>query len=165
MKKYFAGFFVLGFVVGFIVMGFLAMHASKVFLKTVRYGYLGQEEMLAIEARRKGDLATALLHYGNVVDLPNSPILQYMQTQPQWGFTFPLAALVIERMTSAPGVAEGEKKLEGMGRLQVAMVLEEMGRKEEAQDQYGKAAKVLNVSVERAIEISGTLRQNKDLTP
>jgi hypothetical protein len=74
MKKYFAGFFALGFVSGFIVMGLLAMHASKVFLLTTRYDYVGQQEMLAAEARRKGDLATALLHYTNVVDSVSSNV-------------------------------------------------------------------------------------------
>ncbi|HEY1268240.1 MAG TPA: hypothetical protein VGH16_13380 [Candidatus Binatia bacterium] len=163
MKKYFIGIFAMGFILGFLTMGVLSMRASKSYLQTIRLIYFGQENMLAADAKKKGDLQGALIHYTNLVEAQYSPAIQFFEKQPKWSFLFPIAAIsfrLAEPVDTDAKFRDG--RAEGLDRMQLGILLEQLGRNDEAQEQYNRAAKLMGVSMERLQELAEPFRQNKN---
>jgi hypothetical protein len=160
MKKFAIGAaFVVGVVLGGTSMNLLAMKASKVYLHAIRSDYLAQEELLAVQAQKRHDFNQALVHYNNMVYATSAPGDAFFKTaQSKWSFWFPFAALVIDQMgrdSKSSGLAQN--KIEGINRGKLGMILEALGKKNEAEKQYQMAADLMGIKdIQRLKE---TIRQ------
>ena len=150
---------------GVVSMGLLSMTASKLYSETVRIDYLIEQETLAARAQKDGDLSKALVHYSNLVYATSSPGIRFFKSlQSNWSFLFPFAALFLEEMTqNADPAKTGQAKIEGINRGQLALVLETLGRKDEAEEQYQIAANLMLIKDIQRVKETARYIQEKTM--
>jgi hypothetical protein len=133
----------IGFIFGVTTMSYLSMHASSSFLEMVRLNYQMEQQIMAIHAKKSGNMNEAVLHYSNLVSASSSPGLYcFNKNRKYWSMAFPIASVMLERVTST-GMNSGKKKIEGINRALFADALEKARRKEEATSEYLKASNLL----------------------
>jgi hypothetical protein len=162
MKKYFIGF-LIGFIIASVATGLLSMNASRIYLKNIRAKYSFEQEMLAVRAQKRGDLNEAFVHYSNLLYATSSPGIEFFETKPKWEFLFPIAALIIQEMERSADIPKGEKNLEAINRVKLGLILEELGRKDEAQQQYQMAANLAGVKDARELKEKVRYVQEKSM--
>lgn len=156
--------FLVGIIFGGAFMGFLSMRASKVYLEIVKTNYKQEQEMLGDQLWKSGKLNEAVVHYSNVVQvISGADIKSLNPDRAQWSFGFPFAAIILNEIKNKTDVSgRGKAFDEGIARGKLGMVLESLGRGEEAQSEYLSAAKLTGMNeidrVKKFIrEMSGNL--------
>lgn len=136
--------FVIGVFVGGAFMGFLSMRASNIYLEIVKTNYKQEQEMLGDQFWKNGKLNEAVVHYSNVVQvISGADMKAFDPNRAKWSFSFPFAAVVLNEIKNKADLSgHGKAFDEGVARGKLGMVLESLGRNEEAQREYSSAAKL-----------------------
>lgn len=120
------------------------MRASKSFLEIVRLNYLIEQHILAIRAKKGGDMNRAIIHYENLVSASRSPgLYTFDKSRKYWTFSFPFAFPILEQVPPEVANREPKKVTEAMYRAMLADALEKAGRTEEAMSEYVNASYLL----------------------
>ncbi len=150
MKKFALGLssLIAGMITGVILMGLLSMKASKIYLESIRIDYLTEQELLAVRAQKDGDSNQALIHYSNLVYATSPSGIRFFETmQSKWSFSFPFAAIIVEEIGRDAGASKLSRAgIEGVNRGKLGIILEALGRKNEAEEQYQIAAKLMGTN-------------------
>ncbi len=151
IKRYliFAAFTFGGFIGGIVVMGLLATNANETFLNNYRIVYRLEQDILAGEAKMKGEGEREIFHLRNIIAERTLPGLRsYEKTAKNHGFFFPFAAPFVERFPAMLGLTSKDidfsRRLEeATTRARLGLALEKLGRVEDAQVQFERANKLL----------------------
>jgi hypothetical protein len=145
----------IGFIFGVITISYLSMRASPSFLEMVRINYQLEQEIMAIRAKKNGNMNKAILHYSNLVSASSSPGLYcFNKNRKYWSMDFPITSLALEEIVSSMRTNSGEKKQEGENRALLADALEKTGRRKEATSEYIKASNLLGCDIEKVKKIA-----------
>jgi tetratricopeptide (TPR) repeat protein len=148
MKKvlFITSLIALGFVLGVLIMGYLSKRASSTFLEIIKLNYITEQEVHAVRAKFNGDLDQAALYYKNIISAQDPPGLRSFDPYlSSWDFAFPFAAPILRKMQEVAPRRGGEA-LYGITHGKLAYVLEKMGKKEEAEQQYLMALEMIGRS-------------------
>jgi hypothetical protein len=139
--------FLIGGIFGGALMGFLSMRASKVYSEIVKTNYEQEQETIGDQLWKRGKLSEAVIHYSNVVQVLSGTEMKSLSPDHVWSFGFPFAAIILNEITNKADVSgRGKAFAEGIARGKLGMVLESLGRKEEAQREYRAAAKLTGMN-------------------
>jgi hypothetical protein len=139
--------FLVGIIFGGAFMGFLSMKASKVYLEVVKTHYKQEQEMLGDQFWKRGKLNEAAVHYSNVIQVFSGRDMKSLSPDNAWSFGFPFAAIILQEIKNEADVSgRGKAFAEGIAHGKLGMVLERLGRKEEAQREYSSAAKLTGMN-------------------
>ena len=149
------GILLLGFAGGAVVATTVEMHARPMYRDILRSELISTQESLARQAERDGDYVRALVHRSNVVTASSAEDLHafgadWVSATVEKEWRFGVAALVlraIEQHSDPAGI--GARRAEGIARGQLALVLERLGRSDEAQEQWMLAAGLWDGPVDR----------------
>ncbi len=147
MRKYIGGLslIIAGFTIGVIFMGLLSMKSSNIYMETARINYSTEQEALAVRAQKDGDFNKSLVHYSNLVYATSSPGIRFFETR-KWSFLFPFASIFIQAIGHNIDTSKiGQERIEGINRGKLAIILEALERKNEAEEQYHIAANLLGI--------------------
>lgn len=136
----------IGFIFGVITISYLSVRASPSFLEMVRIHYQLEQEIMAIQARKNGNMNKAVLHYSNLVSSSSSPGL-YCFNKKYWSWHFPITSLALEKIVGSMRTKSGDKKEEGRNRALLADALEKAGRRKEATSEYIKASNLIGCDI------------------
>lgn len=140
----------IGFIFGVITISYLSMRSSPSFLEMVRINYQLEQEIMAIRAKKNGNMNKAILHYSNLVSASSSPGLYcFNKNRKYWSIDFPISSIILEEIVSSMRTNGGEKKQEGKNRAFLADALEKAGRRKEATSEYIKASNLLGCDIEK----------------
>lgn len=146
MKRYWRGavVFIIGFVIGGSLMGYLAMNASKTYLHGVKLNFEIQQEATAYHFLKLGDYQRALVHYKNLADSQGGKNIYAFQPEySQWPFSFPLAAIILEQIGKANDPdGKGRRSIEGITRGNLASVMEKLHMQKESEEQWRISAEL-----------------------
>ncbi len=139
--------FVVGFVLGAIFLSILSIKASKVYLEIVKLNYIYEQEELGKGAWKKGDLQNSFYHYYNVVQAISEPGIQsFKPAHVKWSFDLPFTAVILNKiLKETDKLKRGKVINEGIYRGKLGLILETMGRYDEAQQEYILAAKLMEI--------------------
>ncbi len=141
MKKFLKVILVLviGFVGGVITTCYLSMRASSSLIDFIKIEYETEQELMAIRAKKQGNLNQAVIHYSNLAAASSSPGLHcFSRGNDIWSMDFPFGSIILRRMIDAIP-EKGKNRDEAMRRAVLADALERSGRIEEANAEYSKA--------------------------
>jgi hypothetical protein len=145
MKKLLCPIFLIGigFIFGVIIMCFLSMRASSSFLEIVRLNYQQEQQIMAIRAKKSGNIHQAVIHYSNLVSVTSSPgLYSFNNNRDYWTIGFPLSSLVLSKIDDE-STNKSKDFQEGINRGMLADVLEKCGRTQKAMQEYIRAAYLL----------------------
>jgi hypothetical protein len=132
--------FSVGILTGAALTGILSMKASRVYLEIVTAGYTREQEARGDECWESGKLSDAVHYYVNVVDAISSNGIYQSGTEDIWSVGFPVYAIILNSVAKNADVeGRGKRFQEGVVRGKLGMVLESLGRNEEAQREYSSA--------------------------
>ena len=146
MKKLFQTTLIIAtsFTIGFMTMGYLSMRASVKYLELVRLNYQIEQQIMAIRAKKLGDMNQAIIHYSNLVASSSSPGLScFGKTKTYWALLFPINSLVLEEISDTGKNGKSKEVEEGINRARLADALEGAGYTKEATSEYIKASHLL----------------------
>ncbi len=131
---------VLGFACGAIATCYLSMRASSYLIDVIEIDYQLEQQVMAIRAKKQGNLNQAVIHYSNLAAASSSPGLNcFTKVRKYWSMWFPFTSIMYRRMFDP--ISEKSKKTdEAFNRAVLADALEKSGRMEEANSEYIKAA-------------------------
>lgn len=158
--------FLVGIVFGCVLMGFLSMRGSNIYLEMVKTNYIQEQEFIADQFWMRGNLNEAVIHYHNAVQaLSGTGLKAFNPDHMKWSFGFPFAAIVLNAITEKSNKTGGRVIFEGINRGKLGMVLESLGRHEEAHREYLYAAELMHVNeIERVKRIvKGIMDKQKEL--
>lgn len=161
--------FIVGFVLGAIFLSILSMKASKVYLEMVRLNYIYEQEELGKGAWKKGDLQNSFYHYYNVVQAISEPGIQsFNPAHVKWSFDLPFSAVIVNTiLKETDKLKRGKVINEGIHRGILGLILETMGRYDEAQQEYIHAANLMKIDdIEKVRKIAKKIidEENKKLS-
>lgn len=139
--------FLVGIIFGGVLMSFLSMRASKVYLEIVKTNYKQEQETLGDQLWKSGKLNEAAIHYYNVIQVLSSTDMKSLSPDHVWSFGFPFSAIILNEIKNKSDIhGRGKAFEEGIVRGKLGMVLESLGRNEEAQREYLSAAKLTGMN-------------------
>lgn len=141
-----SGIFVLGIIVGAVLMNLLHMYVRPVFLRIIQTEYEVEQEALATRATRNNDNLQAVLHRWNLAESSSLQVFKKdkYKNDTVASFLFPFYLVPLNMMTEAQekSLEKGEKIVESINRGKLAVALESIGQRSEAEKQW-EAAKLL----------------------
>ncbi len=136
------GIFTGGIIVGAIIMNLIYMSVRPAYRETIRIDLKTEQEFLASRAARQGNKVRALVHRWNVVDTEaNNGFCIFNKernNEMDSSFFFPFYMLVLKTMmhSEVDKHEKGARISEGIDRGRVALSLESLGAREEADKQW-----------------------------
>lgn len=149
-----SGIFVGGIIIGGVLMNLLHMYVRPVYRDTIRIDLKTEQEFLAGRAARQGNNLRALSHRWNVVDTEAREGFRAFRKERNKdidsSFFFPFYMVALTAMVHPKeGMDEKAARIsEGIARGHLALALESIGNREEANKQW---------------EIARTLTNNKSI--
>lgn len=138
---------IVGIFIGGVLMSILSMRASRVYLEIVKTNYKQEQEMLGDQLWKSGKLSEAAVHYSNVVQAISGADMKSLSPDHAWSFGFPFTAIILNEIKNKADVSgRGRAFDEGVARGKLGMVLESLGRNDEAQREYSSAAKLTGMN-------------------
>ncbi len=138
-----------GFIVGFLVMAYASMQAVDMFTMNTRLNYRQEQKLLALQAKRAGDLDTAIMHYKTLIYDYSTPGLYTFnldKAAESWTLFSPLYAPILRKMfhdTLGPDHSERYDLTQVYWyRKKLAAVLDMAGHTEEANFNYSEALRI-----------------------
>ena len=144
------GIFIGGIIVGAILMNCLDMYVRPAYRETIRINLKTEQEFLASRAIRQGDKMRALVHRWNVVDADSKDGFRVFRKEQNKdidsSFFFPFEMLLLNAMIhdSETRYKKGVQIDEGINRGRLALSLEAIGSREEADRQWEIARTLIN---------------------
>jgi hypothetical protein len=131
----------VGFIAGAVVVAYLSSRASHTFLDIVRIEYADSERLSAICAKKDGRLDDAIAHYANVVNVQGpSGHAPWPPADRIWDFTFPIAAIILERMRNGVETDRSKAMADAGDHAMLADALQKAGQLEAASRVFARAA-------------------------
>lgn len=138
--------FMMGIIVGAVLMNLLHMYIRPVFLRIIQTDYEVEQELLATRAARNNDNLRAVLHRWNLAESSSLQVFNKdkYKNDTVASFLFPFYLVPLNMMTKAQEISlgNGEKIVESINRGKLAVALESIGQRSEAEKQWA-AAKLL----------------------
>lgn len=163
------GIFIGGIIVGAILMNCLDMYVRPAYRETIRINLKTEQEFLASRAIRQGDKMRALVHRWNVVDADSKDGFRVFRKEQNKdidsSFFFPFHMLVLNALIHPKeGMQEkGPRIIEGVSRGRLALALESIGARQEANKQWEMAQMLTNKkSIEDIRKLILSLREQED---
>jgi len=154
---------IISFILGVFVMGYLSKKASLTFLEIVKFNYKIEQQILAVRAKQEGNFHKAAIYYTNIISVEEFPgLMCFNQTMNSWSFDFPFSTIFLQKMSEAR-LNRGVDITIGITHGRFAEILEFLGRNQEAQKEYQKAAKLMGVpgNINRVKEIIKKLEKSE----
>ena len=139
------GIFIGGLIVGAVLMNLLHMYVRPAYRETIRIDLKQEQEFLAGKATRQGDNLRAVTHRWNVVDTDATEGFRAFRKKRNKdidsSFFFPFYMIVINELVHPrEGMEEkGSRISEGVDRGRLALSLESVGARDEADRQWEMA--------------------------
>ena len=143
----YSGVFILGLVVGAFLLESLEIYLRPIYRDIIiRSHFKTEQEFLAFRAARANRPAEVAFHRWAVVNAESDKGFGFLRLRGDdldcKPYTYPFALPVLKWMSSDEKIKKGAKVVEGLDRGKLAVALEEIGRKEEADEQW-RLAQVL----------------------
>jgi hypothetical protein len=158
--------FICGYLAGFMTMGYLAMESVPALLQSVDQDFEREQWALAIQAKQRGNIDQAIVHYSHVVWASESAAERNRHGGRTWTFFFPLAGPILGSISQSTAKEKGAPLQEALYRGLLADALEKSGRTAEARQSYLRAAQLLGQGddIERVRTlVNETLSHESDL--
>jgi hypothetical protein len=164
--------FIAGIFVGVTLMSLLDMYVRPMYRELIRIDLETEQEYLASRAARQGDKLRALSHRWNVVDTASESGFRAFRREQNKdidaSFFFPFQALILKTIVAPTEESQRRPKLwlEGMARGKLALALEAIDAKGEADKQWELALKLLkrqSVADVRQLILRFQAQENSDL--
>jgi len=139
-----------GIIVGAILMNLLDMYVRPAYREMIRIDLKTEQEFLASRAIRQGDKVRALAHRWNVVDAEAKDGFRAFRKERNSDidseFLFPFGMIVLKAMMydKEGYLKKGAQIVEGIDRGRLALSLESIGAREEADRQWEMARILIN---------------------
>ncbi len=119
--------------------------------------------MLGDQHWKSGNLNESVVYYSNVVQaLSGTEITAFNPDRLEWAFGFPFTAIILREMKIMDVCEQARALNEGIARGKLGMVLESLGREEEAQREYLAAAKLTGRNIESVKKLIRMLKDTID---
>jgi len=158
-----------GIIVGAVLMNVLHMYVRPAYRETIRIDLEIEQKFLAGRAARQGDELRALVHRWNVVDAEARDGFRVFRKEQNKdidsSFFFPFHMLVLNALIHPKeGMQEkGPRIIEGVSRGRLALALESIGARQEANKQWEMAQMLTNKkSIEDIRKLILSLREQED---
>jgi hypothetical protein len=140
----YSSIFIFGLIIGIVIMGYLSMWASKTFLEVFRSDYYFEQIRSAADAHKQGNEYAEFVYRSNVVDsLLSGKLTVFNTMKTTWSLGFPFAALILDRISTAPELEKGRKISYGVELGRLAEVTEKIGQKEDANRLWNESARLM----------------------
>jgi len=133
----------IGYLAGFMTMGYLAMESVPALLQSVNQDFERRQWALAVQAKQRGNIDQAIVHYSNVISASESGAERSLQGGRTWTFFFPLAGPILGRISQSTAKEKGAPIQEALYRGLLADALAKSGRTTDARQSYLRAAQLL----------------------
>lgn len=153
---------IVSFILGVFFMGYLSSTASITFLDIVKVNYINEQEILAIRAKKDGNINKAIYYYSNMVAAKESPGLRSFDINKNpWNLFFPFEAIELRKLSNTPRQRGIEIDI-GFSHGKLANALEMAGLHKEAEEEYKKASILIRTSPEKVKKLIDDLRNYED---
>ncbi|MBI4689632.1 MAG: hypothetical protein HY754_05130 [Nitrospirae bacterium] len=141
-----AGILMAGIFIGAVIMNLLHMYVRSTYRQTIQIEFINEQEVLAARSIRNDDKLGAVLHRWAVEEAGSLEGFRIFRKDKQhkdtdMSFLLPFYLLSSKVMWSSQeaGIDKGSKIVEGINRGKLAVALESIGEKEEANRQWARA--------------------------
>jgi hypothetical protein len=136
------GIFSGGIIFGAIIMNLLCMYVRPIYRETIRIDFKIEQEFLSSRTARQGNKVRALVHRWNVIDAEAKDGFKAFSKErnkdidSSFFFPFQMLALKILMYPKDGNQEKGARIAEGIDRGRLAIFLESIGDKKEADKQW-----------------------------
>jgi hypothetical protein len=138
-----AGIFLVGVVVGAFLLESLELHVRPTYRQLIRVDFKTEQDFLAGRASRENKPIEETFHRWAVVNAESEEGFSAFREQNSQlddkTYLHPFTLLVHRCMWSPPNIQRGKRIGEGIDRAKLAVSLEKIGEKKEAEIQWNKA--------------------------
>ena len=168
----YTGVFLAGLIIGAFMLETLEMHVRPSYRDIIVRSHLRTEqELLASQAARTKKPLDEAFHRWVVVNAQSEDgfrVLRVNNNELGGNYLYPFEMLGLKSMASSADYEKGKKITEGIDRGKLAVSLEKLGMKKEAEDQWKKAQQLThNMTMKATKDFMYTLleQEKSDLNP